>query len=135
MVEFNIYPIQSSNEIMSSSNPSVKEEVIVKEETKVEEAKTENVQEKIKKEERKIRERNRKKDEINIEGLKELMKKYNYKLRFQEDEKAQLIYISIIDPETNKPVKEIPPEEVRKIKEYINSYLTELVGNNLDLKG
>ncbi len=134
MVEFNIYPIQTNNEVMTSPNPSIKEESVVKEEKNVEEAKEENIQEKIK-EERKIRERNRNKDEINIEGLKELMKKYNYKLRFQEDEKAQLIYISIIDPETNKPVKEIPPEEVRKIKEYINSYLTELVGNNLDLKG
>lgn len=48
---------------------------------------------------------------------------FNRKLRFVVDSKSKEVIVKVIDPETDKVIKELPPEELRrlhlKIKEMI----------------
>ncbi len=54
----------------------------------------------------------------------------NVELKFNKDEETGQTYVKIVDKETGEVIREIPPEEVRKLAEKLD----EMVGILLDKK-
>jgi flagellar protein FlaG len=65
------------------------------------------------------------------DDLERISSTMNKKLRFSVDHESHEIFIKVIDPETDKVVKVLPPEELRrlhhKIKEAIGVIFNELI--------
>jgi flagellar protein FlaG len=72
---------------------------------------------------------------MNIDAIAEELDRISFtlnkKLRFSVDRESQEILVKVIDPETDKVVKILPPEELRrlhyKIKEAIGIIYDELI--------
>jgi len=56
---------------------------------------------------------------------------FNKKLRFSVDQQTDEVVVKVIDPETDKVIKELPPEELqrlhRQLKEMIGLLIDEIV--------
>ena len=56
--------------------------------------------------------------------IQEELEKLNVRLVFNVDEKTKDIVVEIVDPKTNEVIRQIPPEELLKVREKLD----ELVG-------
>jgi len=79
----------------------------------------ESTQAKIQKNAEVTIEKTRKDVEIAINELQELSKSFNRRLKFQIDENVDSIIVKVIDPETEKVIKEYPSKELQMVHKRI----------------
>ncbi|MBI3582826.1 MAG: flagellar protein FlaG [Nitrospinae bacterium] len=47
-----------------------------------------------------------------VEKLNQIVKNYNHKLNFDVDQKTKQVVVKVIDGDTKKVIRQIPPEEI-----------------------
>ena len=59
-----------------------------------------------------------------IAELERITVAFNKKLKFEMNHQSNMITVKVIDPETDKVIKELPPEELQRL----HSHLKETIG-------
>jgi flagellar protein FlaG len=54
-----------------------------------------------------------------VTDLERISLAFNKKLRFQVDHKDHDLTVKVIDPETDKVIKELPPKELERLRDHI----------------